>query len=110
VDLVNFEGLPPSADSSEVFQLSFNIAPPLGGAAKSIGLSNVVFTIDENSTGIYSCSTTPGQIGGVGCPTTTLTKAPEIDPASAAGGITLLLGGLSVMRGRRRIMPSPLAS
>lgn len=29
------------------------------------------------------------------------TQAPEIDPASAAGGLTLLLGGLAVMRGRR---------
>jgi hypothetical protein len=30
-------------------------------------------------------------------------KAPEIDPASAASGLTLLLGGLAVMRGRRKI-------
>jgi hypothetical protein len=29
------------------------------------------------------------------------TQAPEIDPASAASGLTLLLGGLAVMRGRR---------
>lgn len=27
--------------------------------------------------------------------------APEIDPASAFGGLTLLLGGLAVLRGRR---------
>lgn len=27
--------------------------------------------------------------------------APEIDPASAFSGMTLLLGGLAVMRGRR---------
>jgi hypothetical protein len=27
--------------------------------------------------------------------------APEIDPASAVGGLTLLLGGLAVIRGRR---------
>ena len=30
------------------------------------------------------------------------TAAPEIDPASAAGGLSLLLGGLMVLRGRRR--------
>jgi hypothetical protein len=30
-------------------------------------------------------------------------KAPEIDPASAASGMTLLLGGLAVMRGRRKL-------
>jgi hypothetical protein len=29
--------------------------------------------------------------------------APEIDPASAASGLTLLLGGVAVLRGRRRI-------
>jgi hypothetical protein len=29
--------------------------------------------------------------------------APEIDPASAVGALTLLLGGLAVVRGRRRI-------
>lgn len=34
------------------------------------------------------------------CPTPTM--APEIDPASAMGGLTLLLGGLTVLRGRRK--------
>jgi hypothetical protein len=29
------------------------------------------------------------------------TAAPEIDPASAASGLTLRLGGLAVLRGRR---------
>jgi hypothetical protein len=31
-------------------------------------------------------------------------KAPEIDPASAMAGLTMLAGGLAVMRGRRRII------
>ena len=30
-----------------------------------------------------------------------LVRAPEIDPASALAGLTLLAGGLSVLRGRR---------
>jgi hypothetical protein len=30
-------------------------------------------------------------------------NAPELNPASAASGLTLLLGGLAVMRGRRKI-------
>jgi hypothetical protein len=30
-------------------------------------------------------------------------KAPEIDPASAMAGLTMLAGGLAVLRGRRRI-------
>lgn len=29
-------------------------------------------------------------------------QAPEIDPASAVGGLTLLLGGLAVLCGRRK--------
>jgi hypothetical protein len=30
-------------------------------------------------------------------------KAPEIDPASAMAGLTMLAGGLAVLRGRRKI-------
>jgi hypothetical protein len=33
----------------------------------------------------------------------TSVKAPEIDPASAMAGLTMLAGGLAVLRGRRRI-------
>jgi hypothetical protein len=32
-------------------------------------------------------------------------KAPEIDPASAMAGLTMLAGGLAVLRGRRKINP-----
>ena len=31
-------------------------------------------------------------------------KAPEIDPASAMAGLTMLAGGLAVLRGRRRVI------
>jgi hypothetical protein len=34
-------------------------------------------------------------------PTAVPLLAPEIDPASALSGLTLLLGGLAVVRGRR---------
>ena len=39
---------------------------------------------------------------------TTIVSAPEIDPASIAGGLALLAGGLAVLRGRRprRLMHS----
>jgi hypothetical protein len=36
----------------------------------------------------------------------TVTRTPEIDPASAASGLTLLLASLAVLRGRRSRMPS----
>ncbi len=34
-----------------------------------------------------------------------VTAAPEIDPASALAGLTLALGGLAVLRGRRSTIP-----
>ena len=33
----------------------------------------------------------------------TSTQAPEIDPASAMAGLTMLAGGIAVLRGRRRM-------
>ena len=46
--------------------------------------------------GSTGSNTTPGVW------TSSATQAPEIDPASAASGLTLLLGGLAVLRGPRR--------
>ncbi len=37
---------------------------------------------------------------------TSAVSAPEIDPDAAAAGLTLLVGGLVVMRGRRRSVPA----
>jgi hypothetical protein len=45
-------------------------------------------------------------LGGGGGGGTTTTSAPEIDPACAMGGLTLLLGVLAVVRGRRAIRPA----
>jgi hypothetical protein len=36
--------------------------------------------------------------------TTSLAKAPEIDPVSAVSGLTLLAGAIVVLRGRRRVL------
>jgi hypothetical protein len=36
-------------------------------------------------------------------------QAPEIDPTSAASGLTLLLGTLVVLRGRRSVKPDNAA-
>jgi hypothetical protein len=45
------------------------------------------------------------QVGVLTYTITSLTRvsAPEIDPVSAAGGLTLLLGGMAVLRGRGRV-------
>ena len=45
--------------------------------------------------------TTGGGSGGSGG----AVSAPEIDPASVASGLTLLLGSLLVLRGRLRVQP-----
>jgi len=88
--------------SSSVYTLQFSIDAPLGGSAKNIGLNDIAFSTDQNVTGTWSCGG-PTQLPteGVGCSVTSLTRAPEIDPASAAGGLSLLLGSLMVLRGRR---------
>lgn len=39
----------------------------------------------------------------------TAVSAPEINPASAASGLTLLLGGLAVLRGRRKVVANDSA-
>jgi hypothetical protein len=46
--------------------------------------------------GILSFICVPGSGGGKPV------AAPEIDPASAMSGVSLLIGGLAVLRGRRK--------
>jgi hypothetical protein len=47
----------------------------------------------------FLCAAPPGSGGGK------VTSAPEIDPASAAAALTLLGGGLAVLRARRYRKP-----
>jgi hypothetical protein len=110
LNFVDFEGGAASAGSSQIWQLSFNISSltALGSSSKVIDISNVIYNTSSNGTGLYSCAN-GGVSGTFKCPTTTLTlvptppaKAPEINPASAASGLTLLFGILAVARGRRR--------
>jgi hypothetical protein len=68
----------------------------LKAGVSPIGLSGV--TLLDSSLNTISSTTTGGSItiksgGGV--------MAPEIDPASAASGLTLLVGSVIVLRGRR---------
>jgi len=41
--------------SSFAYRLAFSLEGPLGGAATSIGLSDIYFSMDGNATGTYSC-------------------------------------------------------
>jgi hypothetical protein len=56
--------------------------------------------------GVYTGSTINPcslQVSGSSGAWLVTTTAPEIDPASAASGLTLLLGGIAVLRGRRKL-------
>jgi hypothetical protein len=63
-----------------------------------VGFGSTPFGCGQNGCSllIQESNTTPG-VWSVA------QKAPEIDPASAASGLTLLLGGLAVIRGRRKL-------
>jgi hypothetical protein len=50
-----------------------------------------------------ACFTLKQSNTAAGAWTATFAKAPEIDPASAASGLMLLLGGLAVVCGRRKL-------
>jgi hypothetical protein len=71
------------------------LAKAIGILALSVGLSSAGFASSWSAhLGFgYSPRHFPAS--------TPTTSAPEIDPASAISGLTLLLGGLAVVRGRR---------
>jgi hypothetical protein len=83
----------PAIGGSYIFDISFSIGPQgdtynnfaAGGpAGECIPICGVM---ESNSTpGVWE-----------------VVRAPEIDPAPAAGGLTLLLGGIAVLRGRRKL-------
>jgi hypothetical protein len=84
---------------------SFDINHPLGGSATTISVSEVVFSpFDSAQFGNAVCgSPVYGQFGPQASTYTcsgSLTKAPEIDPSLAVSGMLLLIGGLTVLRGR----------
>jgi hypothetical protein len=100
VTLYDYEGR--FGPSSQMFSLSFDVNAPLGGSTKTLGVSDVLFNIEDNF--VYQC--------GQGRPGFTVTctgnvtpesvhAAPEIDFRFAAEGALLLAGGLLVLRGRR---------
>jgi hypothetical protein len=102
-----------------------NIAPQVGGGVITFGSSSVAPYVPGCGEGaacgstyyIYNLVTNPG-FGKSGPGILTfdtepfyevtlavrdVVAAPEINPASAASGLTLLLGGLAVLRGRRKV-------
>jgi hypothetical protein len=87
---------------------SFDISRPLGGSATTISVSDVVFSpFDSLQFGNDVCGSPVFGQSGPNASTYTcsgsLTKAPEIDPASVVGGLALLIGAGAVLRGRRAV-------
>jgi hypothetical protein len=97
--LYDYEGK--SVPSSMSFSLTFDVNAPLGGSTKTLGVSDVLFNIDNNF--VYQCG--QGRPGFTVTCTGNVTRtdvhaAPEIDFRFAAEGMLLLAGGLLVLRGR----------
>jgi hypothetical protein len=67
----------------------------------SLGASSAAFAGNSNCGLLGELLGICGNPGHGGNPT----QAPEIDPASAMSGLSLLVGGLAVMRGRRKKQP-----
>lgn len=62
------------------------------------------YQIDDSSQRVTTTDTlVDGVVGRGDALAVREVRAPEIDPASATSGFTLLLGGLAVLRGRRKV-------
>jgi hypothetical protein len=85
--LFTFLGTNSPSGNSVVLGTSGDIYTGFGSTPFGCGQSGCSLLIQESNTiaGVWSVAQ----------------KAPEIDPASAASGLTLLYGGLAVLRGRR---------
>jgi len=70
------------------------IAKAIGALALSVGMVGAAFAGQFAPVAHVGFAVAPHLATGV-------TSAPEIDPAGALSGLTLLLGGLAVVRGRR---------
>jgi hypothetical protein len=75
-----------------VFLFAAGIASATGTSNETCGWHEVKFKIDDHAIWIpeWECTKTPSVIA-----------APEMDPTSAIAALTLMLGSLAVLRGRR---------
>ncbi len=82
---------------------SYGNSPIFLGLTHTTPITDISFTLVNAQYGGGNTNYDPGEIDVIGSYATAsaVTSAPEIDASSAAGGLTLLLGGLAVLRGRR---------
>jgi hypothetical protein len=92
--------------SSSFTESSFSLVDNTTAAFTSDGLP--VLNATSVGTGAISYGTSLGAATtpelSYSIKSLTRASAPEIDPVSAASGLTLLLGGLAVLRGRRKVV------
>jgi hypothetical protein len=73
------------------------LAKAIGILALSVGMTSGAFAASTWTSGAHTGFT----VASRNLSADPATSAPEIDPAGALSGLTLLLGGLAVVRGRR---------
>lgn len=116
-DSATIDGLIPVNGYAGNDNLLLNGAPQLdvpgisfavNGPAQDVNLAYITPAVGAGATGYVTAATNlAGGCVYTNCiPTTsygifTAVQAPEMDPTSAASGLTLLLGGLLVLRGRK---------
>ena len=109
LDLYDFEGKAnaPAAGSS-VFVLDLNIVRPLGTRNPGVNVNSILYNVDSNSTGLWSCGSYPYSGPGSGLRCTAFLRemrpthqAPELDWSRAAAAFTLLCGFTLALRSRR---------
>jgi hypothetical protein len=92
-----------SVNGSALTPLGFSYGnPPIFLGLTDISpITDISFTIVNAQYGGGNTNYNPGEIDVIGSySTATAVAAPEIDPASATSAMTLLFGGLAVLRGR----------
>jgi hypothetical protein len=97
---ISLDGSVPGPGGYELSATSVDRGGVGGDSATMSGTCTAFFKFGSPQSfgcGSSGSNTTPGVW------TSPATRAPEIDPASAVSGLTLLLGGLAVLRGRRKL-------
>lgn len=77
----------------------------VSGSLQDTGIYRGTTSVTSRTTGVGSSIEAPGVWAPPGVKTV---AAPEIDPSSAVAGLTLLLGVLAVLRGRRPRVSAPI--
>jgi hypothetical protein len=92
------------AQTASVTMIGNTISNNCSGAGIPAGASSDNGSVGYSGGNFVSAGYTGGGFNGV--PPGGVSSVPEIDAASAASGLTLLLGSLLVLRGRLRVRPS----